>query len=204
MQPRLHLATVISKQNYHQLPALAEFAKRYDFCFWYINAEYPHNPGRALLSLERDDLAELERMRAAILRRYGSCYATVFDPSIGLNLETREERFESKAPVFCTVPWQRFELKANGEVKVCPYFHEPIRTMGGSSLMEVWNGQELRQIRRAFVSGRGIPSYCMNCRNVIRRQYLKGFPVGSDVYRLGRLALLIRRCRAAIQHRTFG
>jgi MoaA/NifB/PqqE/SkfB family radical SAM enzyme len=54
-QPRLHLATVISKQNYHQLPALAEFAKRYDFCFWYINAEYPHNPGRASLALTRED-----------------------------------------------------------------------------------------------------------------------------------------------------
>jgi MoaA/NifB/PqqE/SkfB family radical SAM enzyme len=202
-QPRLHLATVISKQNYHQLPALAEFAKRYDFCFWYINAEYPHNPGRALLTLARDDLAELERMRAEILQRYGSCYATAFDPSIGLDIETREERFESRAPVFCTVPWQRFELKANGEVKVCPYFHEPIRTMNGSSLVEVWNGHEFRQIRRAFVSRRGIPSYCLNCHNGMRRQYLRGFPVGSDIYRVSPLARLIRGGRA-IKQRIFG
>ncbi len=195
-QPRLHLATVISKQNFHQLPSLAEFAKRYKFSFWFINAEYPHNPGRDLLALTQGDLAELERMRAEIIRHYGSYYATVFDPSIGLRLKPGAEPFESKAPVFCTVPWQRFELKANGDVKVCPYFHEPIRSMNGDSLMEVWNGQEFRRIRRAFASGAGIPSYCIKCDSGMRRQYLPGSATGSDVHDVSLFARLARRGRA--------
>ena len=202
-KPRLHLATVISKQNFRQLPTLAEFAKRYNFSFWFINTEYPLNPGRALLALTEEDLAELERMRAEIIRDYGSYYATAFDPSIGLRLEPSEEQFESKAPVFCTVPWQRFELKANGDVKVCPYFHEPIRSMNGNSLMEVWNGQEFRRLRRAFASGTGIPTYCISCDSGMRRQYLRGFPTGSDVHHVSLLNRLVRRSRA-ITRRIIG
>jgi MoaA/NifB/PqqE/SkfB family radical SAM enzyme len=171
-QPQLHLATVISKQNYRQLPVLAEFARKYDFSYWYINAEYPHNPGRDLLCLTREDSAELECLRADILRNYGAYYSTFFDPCIGLSTDTTERRLKAKSPVFCTVPWQRFELKANGDVKVCPYYHEPICSMNGKSLLEVWNGKEFRQIRKAFTTGKGIPSCCINCSHGLRWQYL--------------------------------
>jgi MoaA/NifB/PqqE/SkfB family radical SAM enzyme len=198
-QPRLHLATVISRQNYRQLPLLAEFAKRYGFCLWYINVEYPHNPGRDALRLTAKDMAELEVIRAEIIRHYGSYYATAFDAAIGMHLEEREERFDQKAPVYCTVPWQRFELKANGEVKVCPYFHEPICSMNGRSLMEVWNGPEFRRIRRTFATGTDIPSYCVHCASGMRRQYLPGIPVGSDIHRVSLLARLIRRSRAILR-----
>ena len=140
-QPRLQLATVISKQNYRQLPMLAEFAKRYDFSYWYINAEFPHNPGRDLLRLTSEDRAELECIRAGITKDYGSHYLTIFDSCIGLPPGTNEKWLESKSPVFCTVPWQRFELKANGDVIICPYNREPICSMSGKSLPEVWNGR---------------------------------------------------------------
>lgn len=201
-QPRLHLATVISQQNYRQLPALAEFAKRYGFCFWYINAEYPHTPERARLALTGEALSELERIIANILRNYGSHFTTAVDPAIGLRTETKEEQAESEAPVFCTVPWQRFELKANGDVKVCPYFHEPIASLNGSSLSEVWNGPELREIRRAFAFGKGIPSYCRDCHLGMRRQYLDSHPSGLDTDRVSPLRRFFRRART--WRRVFG
>ncbi len=180
-RPQLRLATVISKQNYRQLPLLAEFAKRYDFSCWYINAEYPHNPGRELLRLTTADLAELERIRTDIVQNYSLSYFALFDPSIGLSGDRGEKWLESKSPVFCTVPWQRFELKANGDVKLCPYFHEPICSMDGKSPLEVWNGKEFRRIRKAFTSGTDIPSYCINCNLGMKRQYLPGFPGMPDV-----------------------
>jgi len=194
-QPQLRLATVISKQNYQQLPILAEFAKRYGFSYWYINAESPQNPGRDLLRLSTEDLAELERMRANIKQNYSSSYITLFDPSVGLSPDTKEKWLESKSPVFCTVPWQRFELKANGDVKACPYYHEPICSMNGKSVPEVWNGSEFRQIRRAFTSGSDIPSYCINCKLGLRRQYMPGFPGIPDLENVSLLARMIRKVR---------
>jgi MoaA/NifB/PqqE/SkfB family radical SAM enzyme len=183
-QPELRLATVISKQNFRQLPLLAELARRYGFSCWYINAESPQNPGRDLLSLTTEDLAELERIRAEIIRNYSSSYLTSFDPCIGLRPGTSEKWLEAESPVYCTVPWQRFELKANGDVKICPYYHEPVCSMNGQSLWDVWNGNEFRKIRKAFTSGTGIPSYCINCKLGMRKQYLPGFPGIPDILSL--------------------
>jgi MoaA/NifB/PqqE/SkfB family radical SAM enzyme len=175
-QPQLHLATVISMQNYQQLPLLAEFAKKYDFSYWYINAEYPHNPGRSLLRLTPNAITELQRLKAEIIRNYGSHFFIVFDPCIGLTSNTTEKWLESKSQVFCTVPWQRFELKADGDVKVCPYYLQPICSLKGRSFQEVWNGKEFRDLRMAFADRVGIPSCCINCNSGMRKQYLPGYP----------------------------
>ena len=195
-QPDLRLATVISKQNYRQLPLLAEFARRYGFSCWYINAESPQNPGRDLLSLTTEDLAELECVRAEIIQNYSSSYLTIFDPCIGLRPDTSEKWLEVESPIYCTVPWQRFELKANGDVKICPYYHEPICAMNGKSLLEIWNGNEFRQLRKSFTSGTRIPSYCIDCKLGMRRQYLPGFPGLPDTRHVSVLGRVIHRVRA--------
>ena len=198
-RPHLYLATVISKQNYRELPLLAEFARRYDFAYWYINAEYPHNPGRDLLSLTPGDVAELERIRADIIRDYGRCYSILFDPCIGLSSTTNAFRAEPTShQVYCTAPWARFELKATGAVKVCPYFHEPICSMDGRSFSQVWNGPEFRRIRRAFTSGTELPSYCINCMRGFRTQYLPGFPGLPDTRRISPLVQMFHRFRSQL------
>jgi len=193
-QPRLHLATVISRQNYRELPALAEMAKRYGFAYWYISAEYPHNPGRDRLRLNAEDLAELERIRAGVMRDCGAHCSVFFDWSLGLRAGAGRRWIEGQSPVYCTAPWQRFELKANGDVKVCPYYHEPICSMDGKPVWEVWNGPEFRQIRRAFASRDGVPSYCVGCQSSMRRQYLE-FPAILDRGGAGLLARALRRAR---------
>lgn len=198
-QPQLRLATVISKQNYRQLPELAEFAKSYGFSYWYINAESPQNPGRDLLSLTGEDLANLERIKEDVIRDYSLHYLTVFDPSIGLQSGAGEKWLKAKSPVFCTVPWQRFELKADGDVKVCPYYHEPICSTNGRSLLEVWNGKEFRKLRKAFTTGTDIPSYCIDCKLGLRRQYLPGFPGIPDSPRFRLLAEMTHRVRRIME-----
>lgn len=174
-QPQLRLATVISKQNFRELLLLAEFAQKYDFTYWYINAEYPHSSGREHLRLDAGDLAELESIRQEIARKYS--FDFLFDSSLGLPAGKDEKwRQPEAAPVYCTVPWQHFELKANGDIKICPYFHEPVCSLNGRSLADVWNGEEFRQIRRAFTSRTGIPRFCVDCHFEMRRQYLPGYP----------------------------
>jgi MoaA/NifB/PqqE/SkfB family radical SAM enzyme len=175
-QPQLRMATVVSRQNYHELLLLAEFVKEYDFSYWYINAEYPHNPGRDLLRLTAEDLPALERIREDIVARFSSSFLTIFDPSTGLPASADEPWLKAHTPVHCTVPWQRFEMKANGDVKVCPYFLEPICSMKGRTFDEVWNGEEFRSVRQSFLSGQNLPRYCINCKLGMRWQYLPGFP----------------------------
>jgi radical SAM protein with 4Fe4S-binding SPASM domain len=176
-QPELRLATVISKQNFRELPLLAEFAKKYDFADWYINAEYPHSPDRDRMRLDSDDLLELECICEEIAQHYGRDFTVRLDSSIALPTSMAERHRQShELPVYCTVPWQRFELKANGDVKICPFFHEPIGSMNVSSLPDIWNGREFRQIRQAFTSRTGIPSFCVKCKFDMRRQYLPGYP----------------------------
>jgi len=200
-QPQLRLATVISKQNYRQLPILADLAKRYGFSSWYITAEYPHNPGRDLLRLTSEDLVELQSISTDIIRSYKSYYFTVFDPCLGLPSDDRSEKWlEYNSPVYCTVPWQRFELKANGDVKICPYYHEPVCSMKARSFEEAWNGNEFRRIRKAFASGTGIPSYCISCNCGMRRQYLPGFPGLPDTRRVSLLARARAAVRTVVQH----
>ena len=73
-------------------------------------------------------------------------------------------------------PWQRFEMKANGDIVVCPYFFEPICSINGKTFMDVWNGKEFRSLRKAFTTGLDIPSYCKKCKLGFRKQYLPGYP----------------------------
>jgi MoaA/NifB/PqqE/SkfB family radical SAM enzyme len=75
--PQLHLATVISRQNYRELPLLAKFAKKYEFSRWYINVECPLVPGRDQLELTPEDVLELTRMRAHLIENYSSYYLGV-------------------------------------------------------------------------------------------------------------------------------
>jgi hypothetical protein len=99
-----------------------------------------------------------------------------FDSSIGLPPETTEKWLEQPSPVFCAAPWQQFEVKANGDVKVCPYVDQPICSMNGKSFADVWNGLEFREVRKAFASGTGLPSCCTNCSLGMRKQFLPGSP----------------------------
>jgi len=197
-QPQLRLATVISKQNFRELPLLAEFAKKYDFKYWYVNAEYVHDPSRARLRLDADDLLELELIWADIAQKYRGDFAMLLDSSVGLAPPPREKwRQPEESPVYCTIPWQHFELKANGDIKVCPYFHEPICSMNGRSFQDIWNGEEYRQLRRAFISRTNLPSFCVNCNMEMRRQYLPGYP---GIPKPSPLVRIVSRMRAM---RTF-
>ena len=104
-------------------------------------------------------------------------FAARLDSSIGLPTSMAESHWQRhELPVYCTVPWQRFELKANGDVKICPFFHEPIGSINGSSFPDIWNGMEFRHIRQAFTYRTGLPSCCVNCKFDLRRQYLPGYP----------------------------
>jgi MoaA/NifB/PqqE/SkfB family radical SAM enzyme len=67
------------------------------------------------------------------------------------------------SPTFCVRLWQHMHLQANGELLACCLFHGGPVTQDGvavstnrQSLMEIWNADTLRDLRRAMVEGERI------------------------------------------------
>jgi hypothetical protein len=64
---------------------------------------------------------------------------------------------------FCIRLWQHMRLESSGEVRVCCAYQGPTVSQDGvklttddHSLMEIWNSDEMRGLRRAMVEGRRI------------------------------------------------
>jgi len=73
------------------------------------------------------------------------------------------------SPTFCVRLWQHMHLQASGELLACCLFHGGPVTQDGvavstnrQSLMEIWNADTLRDLRRAMVEGERITG-CEMC-----------------------------------------
>ena len=64
---------------------------------------------------------------------------------------------------FCHLPWTGlFSIKTNLDVVFCPCFLKmKIGNLEGSSLHEIWNCDELQDLRRSFSKGE-LPERCRN------------------------------------------
>src|SRR5271156_4302620 len=70
---------------------------------------------------------------------------------------------------FCIRLWQHMRLEANGEARVCCAYRAPTISQDGvplttdrHSLMDIWNSDEMRGVRRDMTEGRRIPG-CVTC-----------------------------------------
>ena len=62
---------------------------------------------------------------------------------------------------FCDEPWTGiFSVRTNGDVVCCPcYAKVRIGNINDASLHEIWNGEKMQHLRRAFSEGR-LPDEC--------------------------------------------
>jgi len=70
---------------------------------------------------------------------------------------------------FCIRPWQHMRLEASGESRVCCAYQAPPISQDGvplstdrHSLMEIWNSNEMRGVRRDMIEGRRVAG-CVTC-----------------------------------------
>ncbi len=83
-----------------------------------------------------------------------------------LNLSNKlkpSNKFFNKKTYFCTEPWIGiFDVIINGDVIFCPcYAKTKIGNINESLMQEVWNSEELIQIRKSFKKGK-LPEICKN------------------------------------------
>lgn len=64
---------------------------------------------------------------------------------------------------FCDLPWTgSFVIETNLDVTFCPCFLKmKIGNLGEASIREIWNSEELQELRRAFRQGE-LPNVCKN------------------------------------------
>jgi len=74
-----------------------------------------------------------------------------------------------KSDTFCIRLWQHMRLDSSGEARVCCAYQAPTIAQNGvpmntdrHSLMEIWNSDEMRGLRRDMVEGRRVPA-CASC-----------------------------------------
>lgn len=72
-------------------------------------------------------------------------------------------KFINKRTYFCQEPWVGiFSVRTNGDVICCPcYAQVSIGNIHGASIQEIWNSDEIIQMRTSFKRGK-LPEVCKN------------------------------------------
>jgi radical SAM protein with 4Fe4S-binding SPASM domain len=87
---------------------------------------------------------------------------------------------KNTAPVTaCTFPWNALVVLFNGDVSPCSQDFFAQRILGNAGekpLLEIWNGQPMQELRRAFAGGRTAASPPCSACDRIRRPTLGGVP----------------------------
>ena len=70
---------------------------------------------------------------------------------------------------FCQQPWQRVQIRSNGEVCPCCAFFSTELSLGNikdKSIYELWNGEQMRNLRNIHKEGRYAENpWCKKCVN---------------------------------------
>lgn len=85
-----------------------------------------------------------------------------------------ERRGQDKLIIpYCTAPWFRLVVKADGGVfPCCSWKGAPVADLIGLSIEETWHGAFMTSLRRACYGEGELPPSCWNCRSIDRYQGL--------------------------------
>lgn len=70
---------------------------------------------------------------------------------------------------FCIAPWMHMHVEPDGDVQLCcasNWKHEHQKSLGNlneNTPEEIWNGKQMRMVRKNMLAGRKMPQYCSPC-----------------------------------------
>ena len=65
-------------------------------------------------------------------------------------------------PVFCMMPWVGINIEPNNVIRPCCEFQGSIGNTANNTIAEIWNGDAIKQIRRAMLQHQAVPA-CQQC-----------------------------------------
>ncbi len=74
---------------------------------------------------------------------------------------------------YCTAPWFRLEVKADGGIfPCCSWKGPPFADLAVQSVAEIWHGPFMTALRQGCYGEGELPPFCLNCRSIDRYQGL--------------------------------
>jgi MoaA/NifB/PqqE/SkfB family radical SAM enzyme len=62
----------------------------------------------------------------------------------------------------CLIPWRYLHIQQHSQkVYACPYHKRPVGDLARDAVADIWNGEEVRELRTSLASGK-IPQFCWN------------------------------------------
>jgi MoaA/NifB/PqqE/SkfB family radical SAM enzyme len=78
-------------------------------------------------------------------------------------LSDRHKKLLFQDPVFCMMPWVGINIAANNHARPCCEYQGPdIGDPANQSIQDIWNGDEIQQIRKNMLNSTPVPG-CKNC-----------------------------------------
>ena len=92
---------------------------------------------------------------------------------------------EEGVEIPCLIPWRFLFVQEHSQnVYACPYHRRPIANLADRSLADVWNGEELRNLRSSLAAKK-IPKFCWDnaagCPLVMRQRQTAPIELESDI-----------------------
>lgn len=66
----------------------------------------------------------------------------------------------------CPLPFTHLNIKHEGKISACWRYPDAVGDYTKQSLTEVWNGDELKELRRSILEGDDLPEGCRSCRDM--------------------------------------
>jgi MoaA/NifB/PqqE/SkfB family radical SAM enzyme len=175
-RPRLSLVMVLMRRNLHDLPALVARAAQWGIPRIFVQglshdfSDAPESAYAAIAqyveqeSVERDPPGEVEAV-------FDEARTLASRQGIDLRLPTLAERTEPPrvggVPVGCDWPWAGTYATYDGTIKPCCMVMGSERAGMGSlkqaSLLDIWEGEDLRRFRAGLLPGGTPDPVCRGC-----------------------------------------
>lgn len=84
-------------------------------------------------------------------------------------LNVLSEKDARQSYISCNRPWETLTVTWDGDIVPCCYDYdkkEPLGNVGNQSLLEIWNGERMRDLRAQFVSGQIRTPLCGSCEEL--------------------------------------
>ncbi|MDP7110848.1 MAG: radical SAM protein, partial [Myxococcota bacterium] len=173
--PEIGLTTVVSADNWRQLPAMVDLAAELGASEATFQALKDMSPECEAMGLDRSALAGLADVVAAAIERAGhhglaTNAGDLLQPALvddrGLDEALRDDVDRLDDPLFaahCYLPWTTMVVHFDGRVSPCwEWRGDELGNVREVPLGEIWQGEVFGRWRQDFLAGR-MPDHCRQC-----------------------------------------
>jgi len=174
--PRLRLSTVGMRDTLEDLPKAIDFAREHDAEEGVQVTSLIAYDAEMVEQLPLHNIDHFERLTEAAVRYAEERGVRLVLQSGSLTANSRETADMGHRP--CHLPWRRLSVQPNGDVYPCPVAYQPVGSLTGESLLDIWNGERLARFRAGVNDLERMNEDCRNCNHCRHKSVVR--PEAND------------------------